>query len=335
VSARRRRRVAAVLMVLAAGVAGCASEPSPPALPAPVPSPDRPRLTWAPPPLSDPETIRLDRGQTVTRMDPTRDYVLQIPPEGKGDTFLVGGHNIVIIGGHISTGADPPPWDVPEHRAIYITDTTGVVHIEGMLIDDADVGRGDGIAIAAPLATVQIQNVRVVGLTGEERGNHADVVQVWGGVRELRIDRLTGATDYQGLHIQPDLAPNGPEIIKNANMYSTSDRSGNWLTWLSHGSNSCTTAQSISLDEVYATPRKGRDLGESVWPPDASAEVDAGRSGAVNGCLSTLSPDGAELSFPRLPQVRGVVRRGPPPGADFVPDGVAGPRYISPGYLDR
>jgi hypothetical protein len=324
----------AVFLVLALWLAGCTSGPSPYQLPVPVPSPDRPRLTWAPPALTDPETIRLEPGPTVTRMDPTRDYIIQLPAQGKGDTFLVGGRNVVLIGGHISTGDGPPPWEVPEHRAIYVTEATGVVHIEGVLIDDVDVGRGDGIAIAAPEAIVQIQNVRIVRLTGEERGNHADVVQVWGGVRELRIDRLTGGTDYQGLHIQPDLAPNGPEIIKNANVFSTSDRSGNWLTWLAQGSNSCSTAQSVSLDQVYVTPRAGRRLGEAVWPPDTGVDLDNSGSSAVRACLSTASADGSELSFPLLPTVTGVVRRGPPPGGDFVPDGVAGPNYLPPGYLD-
>jgi hypothetical protein len=319
--------------MLAIGLGGCSTTPVPPPLPVPVPSPDRPMLTWAPPQLTDPETIRLSRGQTVTRMDPARDYIIQLPPDGKGDTFLVGGHNVVLIGGHISTGRGPAPWDVPEHRAIYIADATGVVHIEGVLIDDIDHGQGDGIAIAAPAATVQIQNVRIVGLTGKEEGNHADVVQVWGGVRELRIDRLTGATNYQGLHIQPDLAPNGPEIIKNANLFSISGGSGNWLTWLAQGSDTCTTPMSVSLDQVYVAPREGRGLGDSVWPPDSTSQLDPSRGGVVRNCLSSLSPDGTELSFPRLPAVGGVVKLGPPPGGDFVPTGVAGPDYTSPGYL--
>jgi len=32
--------------------------------------------------------------------------------------------------------------------------------------------------------------------------------------------------------------------------------------------------------------------------------------------------------------VSGVIKKGPPPGGDFVPEGVAGPDYVSPGYLD-
>jgi hypothetical protein len=194
------------------------------------------------------------------------------------------------------------------------------------------VGEGDGIDIAAPLATVQIENVRVVGLTGSETTTHADVIQPWGGVKEMRVDRLTGSTDYQGLHIQPDLGVNGTEIVKNANLYSGSKDTGNWLLWLTKGSDTCETAGSVQLDEVYVEPRPGRDLGNSVWPPDQFDVADV--AGSVGECLSELSSDKTQMSFPNLPSVSGVVKKGPPPSGDFVPDGVAGADYVSPGYMN-
>jgi hypothetical protein len=306
---------------------------SAPPSPLKTPDPNAPLLTWAPPQLVDPQTIELPTGQTTTDLDPARDYIIKFPTSGKEDTFIKGGHNIVMIGGHISSGGSQPPWNSPEHRGIYVADATGTVHIEGILIDNAAIGEADGIDIAAPLATVQIQNVRIVGLTGSETTTHADVIQPWGGVKELRIDRLTGSTDYQGLHIQPDLAVNGTEIVKNANVYSGRDDVGNWLVWLTKGSDTCETAANVQLSEVYVTPRPGRDLGNSVWPPDQFDVVDV--SGATQQCLSTLSPDKTQMSFPSLPAVSGVVKKGPPPGGDFVPDGVAGTDYVSPGYIDR
>jgi len=294
-------------------------------------NPGAPLLTWAPPQLIAPRTIALGPGQTTTDLDPARDYIITLPRTGKEDTYIKGGHNIVMIGGHISSGAAAPPWNSPEHRGIYIADATGTVHIEGILIDNAAVGAGDGVDIAAPLATVQIENVRAVGLTGTEKTNHADVVQPWGGVKEMRIDRLTGSTDYQGLHIQPDLGINGTEIVKNANLYSGNNTAGNWLTWLTKGSDTCQTAGNVQLSEVYVAPRQGRDLGNSVWPPDQADGADA--TGAVEQCLSVLSADKTQISFPKLPSVSGVVKKGPPPGGDFVPDGVAGADYVSPGYI--
>jgi hypothetical protein len=316
-------------------IASCGTGAGPPPVPGPIGPPSGssgPPLSWALPALEDPETIALGPGTTSTDLEAGKDYILTVPRTGKGDTFIRGGRNIVIIGGHISTGRGQAPWTSSEHRALYFADTTGVIHVEGVLIDDIDSGQGDGIAIAAPTATLQIQNVRITGLSGMEQGNHADVVQTWGGVKELRIDRLTGSTNYQGLHIQPDLGPIGRATIRNTNVASTSDTAGNWLTWLTTGSNTCETAEQVLLDEVYVTPRPGRNLGDSVWPPSDGA--DAGDApDPVQNCLSVLSADGSELSFPELPRVSGVIREGPPPGGDFVPEGVAGPDYVSPGYV--
>jgi len=337
-----RERYAGVFGVLlsVAVLAACGSAPTPvpPPTPAPqsllkTPNPGAPLLTWAPPQLVNPQTIALPPGPSTADLDPARDYIITLPRSGKEDTYIKGGHNIVMIGGHISTADTKPPWNSPEHRGIYFTETTGTVHIEGILIDNAALGRGDGIDIAAPLATVQIENVRVVGLTGSEDTNHADVVQPWGGVKEMRIDRLTGSTDYQGLHIQPDLGIIGTEIVKNANFYSGSHRTGNWLAWLTKGSNTCKTAGNVRLSEVYVTPRQGRNLGNSVWPPDQFDGADA--TGAAEQCLSVLSSDKTQMSFPKLPSVSGVVKKGPPPGGDFVPAGVAGADYVSPGYINQ
>lgn len=317
-------------------IASCGTGATPRPTPAPVMPPPTesggPRLSWAPPALEAPETIALEPGATTTDLEPDRDYILTIPRTGKGDTFVRGGRNIVIIGGHISTGRGQAPWSSPEHRALYFADTTGTIHVEGVLIDDIDSGQGDGIAIAAPGAVLQVQNVRITGLTGKEQGNHADVLQLWGGVKEVRVDRLTGSTDYQGLHVQPDLGPIGRVTIRNANVSSTSSTAGNWLIWLATGSNSCQTAGQMNLDDVYVTPRPGRSLGDSVWPPSDPADAGDARN-PVQTCLSALSADGAELSFPALPRITGVVRQGPPQDGDFVPEGVAGPDYVSPGYV--
>ncbi|MDQ1439744.1 MAG: hypothetical protein QOK43_3373 [Acidimicrobiaceae bacterium] len=194
-------------------VAACGSGPAPPVTPAPIPTAKppwgQPLLSWAPPTLTNPQTIELGPGVTVSDLNPIQDYIIKLPDEVKKQTFIKGGHNIVIIGGYISGGSDTPPWGSPEHRRLYIADATGTVHIEGVLFDHSNPGDSDAIEIAAPQATVQIENVRAVDLTGQEQGNHTDVIQVWGGVKELRVDRLTGSSDYQGLTIDPDLAPTG------------------------------------------------------------------------------------------------------------------------------
>jgi hypothetical protein len=287
-------------------------------------TPGKGPLTWAPPVLSNPITLELTTAAGVHSLDKTKDYIIKMPNGIKGDTFLNGGRNVVMIGGHISTGSESSRayMDSPEHRGIYITQATGTVHIEGVLIDASRTGAGDGIAINAPNAIIQIQNTRIVGLIGGSGSNHADVIQAWGGLKELRVDRLTGSTNYQGLHIQPELRPNGPEIIKNTNVSSHSTTAGNWLVWLTHSDNTCDTAARVELSEVYVTPRPGRTLRSTVWPSDSQPSA----------CKTVHSAGETILSFPNLPSVTGVIKKGPPPGGDFVPAGVAGLNYVSPGY---
>ena len=60
-----------------------------------------------------------------------------------------------------------------------------------------------------------------------------------------------------------------------------------------------------------------------------------GRPSTVEQCLSVLSPDKTQMSFLKLPSVFGVVKKRPRPGGDFVPAGVAGADYVSPGYVNQ
>jgi hypothetical protein len=303
-----------------------APEPDPtpvPTEPAPAPAPATGLLSWAPPALQSPTTIRLGTGYTVTDLDPTRDYVIQLPSERKvGATVIKGGHNVVIKGGWITiptlTASDA------ERRGIYIKDATGTVHIEGVLIDGSGGGNGDGIAISAPNAVVQVENSRIVGLRGSYAGYHADVIQPWGGVSELRVDRLTGSTNYQGLQIPRDLGPIGRADLRNVDLSHTGEApaEGGYLLWLTKGTSTC-EAYPVSISDVYIAPKSGRWLADSVWPgvwstlPCKASQVGAGAD--------------AQVSWPTLP-VTGFVRRGPRPEGEFVPSGVAGVGYVSPGY---
>ena len=81
-------------------------------------------------------------------LDPAKDYIVRLPATKKtGGTVLVGGHNVVIVGGAI-TVPETISTDT-ERRGIYIKGATGTVHIEGVLIDHSGGGDFDGIAIAA------------------------------------------------------------------------------------------------------------------------------------------------------------------------------------------
>lgn len=296
-----------------------APAPAPEPAPTPEPAPElvpEPVLTWPRPPLVDPVTVYLGTGSTVTRLDPTKDYIIKLPNTTKlGDTLLVGGRNVVVIGGHISTGSDVPPWNHKEHAALFINANVGIVHIEGVLIDNSNVGAGDGIQIDSPDSIVQIQNVRIVGLTGSQATNHADVVQPYGGVKELRIDRLTGSTNMQGLTIQPDLRPIGKVTLKRVDITYTNVAPGEGGKMITVAKFGTCNAVNVTLDQVYIKPKTGWALGRAVYP-------DIWHGTCPAQATST------EVSWPSLPSVVGSVKLGPPPEGSFVPAGSVGIGYV-------
>ena len=212
-------------------------------LPPSPPYPAAGKLRWAPPPLTNPETVQAGSGFTELKLNRSKDYIVVMPSSTKlGGTSIDGGRNVVIVGGHLTV----PPQLLPtadadrQRRALYVKDTAGTVHIEGLLIDGSGGGQSDGIAISAPDAIVQVQNTRIVGLRGGESTWHADLIQPWGGVKELRVDRLTGSSTYQGLHIAPDLKPIGGSTLSRVNLSSAEgplDRGG-YMLWMTRGSDS-------------------------------------------------------------------------------------------------
>jgi hypothetical protein len=280
-------------------------------------------LRWAPPPLVDPKTIELGDGYTHTTLSPSRDYVVKLPATKKvGGTWLDGGHNVVLIGGEITipTGTTPGARNDAQRRAIYIRGATGTVHIEGVKIDGSGGGEMDGVDIAAPEATVQLENLRMEGLRGGYSSFHADLVQPWGGVGDLRIDRLSGASNYQGLFLKPDLGPIGSVEISNTDLAASTEGpldKGGTMLWLTSGTGSCASFP-LTLSNVFVAPRPGLSLERAIWPSSSSGLGCEARGAAV-------------ATWPDL-AVSGDVQEGAPAAGSFVPEGVAGIGYQSPGY---
>ncbi|PQV63990.1 hypothetical protein B1R32_10712 [Abditibacterium utsteinense] len=151
---------------------------------------------------------------------------------------IVGGDNVVIIGGNIVMPSANNAEISDEYRqALYIKDDANsndnrVVHIEGVNIQgDAD-GKAlfDGIDLSCPKAIVQIENCRITGVRGFnldwtearstaspqnpypkvagmnnwEKDWHGDILQPYGGAKEIRVDGLYGTTDCQALFLKQD-----------------------------------------------------------------------------------------------------------------------------------
>jgi F5/8 type C domain len=300
--------------------------PAPAATAADMPA-DVDQLTWAPPRLVNPVPKTLGTGRTSnTDLDDNTDYIFHMPSTVKtGATIIVGGRNIVIIGGHIRLPVFVfGQTNSADARAIYIKGAKGTVHIEGILIDAFnDQSWGDAIAIDAPEATVQVQNVRVNNLRGMSglTGFHCDVIQPFGGVKELRVDKLTASSTYQGIFTRRDRGDIGNVKVKRTNLVALpalqGSEGGGQMLWMTEA-NSDGTLPKYAYSDVYVTPRPGNTLGWAVTPDadDSTPVVIANGFG----------------QWPSMPNVTGGVWGGAPPGGDFVPSGVAGPGYVSPGY---
>ncbi len=283
---------------------------------------ERPKLSWAPPKLENPVTIDLAK-ETKWRnfkLKQDRDYILQMPKDRPwiGELNIYGGHNVVLIGGevHIPSPEEDPSFGKGEdgkqkrsRRAVYLQGTTGTVHIEGLLISGKGLHEGFNVAEREPGCVVQLQNIRCETLHGSFSANHADVVQSWAGPAELRIDRLTGFTTYQGFFLLPNqhfALDKGGFLptkwdFRHINLIGTD--SSAYLLWCpdNHG-------YPIEIEDVWVKPatKKAGDRDAFLWPkPKAKGDTTWEK-----------------------------VQEGMPPEGEFVPEGSVGLGYVSPGYVE-
>jgi len=263
--------------------------------------PSRAALTWAPPRLHNPTTVHVTNDNRNLRLDKRRDYILKMPATpltADGGLVIYGGRNVVLIGGEIRFDA---PRDKKQsalsRRGVYVKAGTGTVHIEGLLVTGAHAAEGFNIDMREENAILQLQNIRVETLQGTRAGHHADVIQTWAGPRELRVDRLTGESTYQGMFLHPNQHFKGP-APRLFDFRRVNIRAGAYGLWQA-------SRFPIRTEDVWVDPPARRP-----WP--------------------------SHVLWPKVPMSESAwkdVRKGAPPGGDFVPAGVAGIGYVSPGYL--
>ena len=99
---------------------------------------------------------------------------------------------------------------------------TGTVHVEGLLIDNAGGDLTEGIQINAPDAVVQIENCRIKGIHARDEvnftDNHPDLIQPWGGVKALRVDRFDGQLGLSRHPPQGRRRPDGSADLRRLNI---------------------------------------------------------------------------------------------------------------------
>lgn len=244
-------------------------------------------------------------GELAT-LDPRLDYRLILPDAPIVDTVnIVGGRNVVLIGGEIEIRDQGIDAGVDERYGVFLKNQTGTIHIEGVRIHGADLVAGVVLDQGAG-ATVQLQYIRIEDVHARDNlefsDAHPDVIQTWRGPRTLRIDRLTGTTAAVGLQFQPHEYERQRIVvweIRRTNLRGSRspDRSRH-LLW----KNGAEPWWPQRQDDVWVRPGPGRESWGVAYPSE-------------------------ELWEP--------FNLGEPPGGDFVPRGSAGIGYVSPGYREE
>jgi hypothetical protein len=266
VTALRRHRVAALVAVLvvagaaAAAVALAAGGGSSSSRKA-----AGPKLTWAPPRLHRPQTIRVTPARSKLHLDVGRDYRIALgrtPLRVRGGLTITGGRNVVLIGGRIVVPRQAAAAHGADRRGLLLRGQTGTVHVEGLRLS-GDLG--DGIDLDERLgATVQLQNVRVDGVTARDtktfKDTHPDVLQSWAGPKVLRVDRLSAHTDYQGFFLLPAQFARGQTSrfeLRNIDLIGSPTSA--YLLWRDRTS-------TVALRNVRLTSPGARPAYQTMWP---------------------------------------------------------------------
>jgi hypothetical protein len=284
----------------------------------------------------------------VCRLAPNRDYLIHLGHRSMtdvGSLVFTGGRSVVIIGGEVEI-RDMPDAEAFRREALVFHGQTGVVHVEGVHIYGKPLRC---IVFDSAAATFQIENVRCDGvyMWQEDFGTaHSDTWVTWLSPPEIRFDRFTGDFDNTGFAIfGSPIANTWPRhvTLRRVNLRNSPTFPG--------GGNTVVVSRKtrLDIDRFYTTTGWGRaasggpwpSLGPRQWKLWDSFVDETWRSGRVR--LARFGNGVARGSYmlftrPRKDNVLGVGGRparisyGIPPRGDFVPVGVAGTSYVSPGY---
>lgn len=282
------------------------SRPAPPPLPAGCSD-----LRWPAPGLSSPITINVGLGGSgYYRLDNQRDYNVVLPSSRRvGQVQIDGGRNITLIGGSLGN------YSGGGVALLFFTDngtdgpavlgrTIHVAHLNEDL-STGDMGR-DAIGLMTPSAVVQLEDIHASGIHGVYTGNHADIVQNYGPVKEIRVDRLTGTTNYQGFFIAPSPigAAIGKVTLNRVNLEADANPASAY-TQVLFLSNSSGQTNPVTLNQVYVNnTRSGQSAQQAVYP-----DTTAGLPSLFNGL---------QISFPGYSLLQGLVTGGVPPTGNFA-----------------
>ena len=357
--AGRRVRCLAIGSLILALLVSCSAGTTPATAPGPA-SQNPTWLTWAPPQCGDAGHrcvnmyLRNTGSHQTPMLNDNTDYRIRLPANGPlvGGITITGGRRVTIIGGEIDL-TFPCSNDNADCIGVYIAKRSpGAVFVEGVWIHNpALIGRtcpggassvsqscssGHGIDVNTTnngvinVNTITLENIRIDGISGcsgQGHRDHADVFQPYQAPDDtIRIDRMTGVTNCQGLELDPDLAYSvwhtfpASITVQDANIDLTFNPYRGTVegyTWLLTYGLSCKSGPVFLSGDYSGGPRSDPETAR-VWPDPANHVCGAGYS---NGAFSWTAP-----------ALHGTIRGGSPPGGDFVPLGTAGLYYETPGY---
>ncbi len=324
------------------------------------------KLTWAPPALTAPETIKVTNTKHFLNLKDGKDYVVLLPGavgndlqstplEADGGLTVQGGRHVVMIGGGIQhkvdypklTGDKPDGGTTPTYaqrlRSAYFKDWSGTLHVEGVEFSGDLIFEGINVSSTRPGAIAQFQNIRFADpmhppymfSTGAGQHDGGDVLQTWNGPDQLRIDRFTIAgASYQAFWLFP-MAYDQPTPTSftlrrvNVGHIASADYCTDWptCTEMAHGA-----------WNIFTLAPKGKVPGvmDDFWivrdkPTPKLISLVAYQ--ANNLMTEGADAQGSYVEWTKDSMLSGKVHEGAPPGGDFVPAGSVGAGYVSPGYL--
>jgi hypothetical protein len=330
-------------------------------------------LTWAPPgypTYSGYVSLTLSTSGGTLELDDAKNYRL-IPPSRpiQGHTDVRGGGNIVTMGGHCHTPDQGRGASALSRRCLTFRDDGGetsgrVLHIEGWYADGPDLT--EGINLATPSAVVQIQNVRIEkvvsrgddDLAGQDaydgKGSHPDLLQPFGGAKEIRIDKFTGRSGYQHFWLRWNPPEDPPvhdkrylfrRVNTEAVSYVAAD---DGKTYYGHSGWGWYRYQSPQLfledgtvwhkhHPLASTATFKGSFQNKEWTvdrnPDYEPQIATDSTGTYGYYRDEAkSANGRPAVRNLADSAAGRVYSGVPPGGDYVPKGTVGIGYDSPGY---
>lgn len=298
-------------------------------------------------------------GNNCSGLLANQDYIIYCPvpivtnyPVIGGVKFQ-GGRHVVWIGGEINVPLQNLSGSDTYSRAIYTDGCTGTFHMEGIYIHGVDLS--DGFQLYSPEAIIQIQNCRVGNsdepLTAHNlttfADKHPDAIEGEGGWRELRVDKFTCWSNYQGIFLNQVKTKHGRfNVLRRCDLNGAVDGVPAGSKQLFQQGDD---AGRTLLYEFYVQPHTEK-TSSNFWQTlltscryyGTTAETDvnkrsivvspAGLNNPTSGSSPTSSRWVETIRWPPKAAVFGLVRLGPPPTGEFVPLGKAGCAYVPLGY---